>query len=236
MNPDSCRPRRTARTKCAQCAFTLIELLVVIAIIGILAGMLLPALNQAREKGRAALCISNLRQLGVANRMYLDDNDGVFAFHADYVGFHGSDHLWTLLLPYVKNNAGVFNCPSDRRPITTMSPSVISNRCSYASNDYLTGGYGSPIGAVNTEKAVTTSQSQLVCFTDSDLLVAPWLTIGKGIGNFSFNSTWPSPAPRRHSGGCNILMLDGHVEWYPVSQAPPVFLTTFKDATYYPFQ
>ncbi len=91
--------------------FTLIELLVVIAIIGILAGLLLPVVAKARERGRQAKCLGNTRQLAAAVMMYATDNRLRLPNVANDWAYK------TALQPYVKENEA-YACPSDRGAIS----------------------------------------------------------------------------------------------------------------------
>jgi prepilin-type N-terminal cleavage/methylation domain-containing protein len=124
ISPMAPRDRRTGRG-----AFTLIELLVVIAIIAILAGILFPVFARAREKARSTRCVANLKQVGAALRMYMDDYDGLFPWGVD-IADKNLPQIWDgypawqaqialmplmhdLVDPYVKNRE-VWHCASDK--------------------------------------------------------------------------------------------------------------------------
>jgi prepilin-type N-terminal cleavage/methylation domain-containing protein/prepilin-type processing-associated H-X9-DG protein len=123
-----------ARRRRFEPGFTLIELLVVIAIIAILAAILFPVFAGVREKARQASCLNNLKQLGTATNMYVQDYDETYPAYAfdekvewgggPWPAHFSSASRWVpQLMPYVKN-AKVFACPSDTNVTRNMNGSA----------------------------------------------------------------------------------------------------------------
>jgi len=98
-------------------AFTLVELLVVMAIVGLLAGLLLPVLGRARAQAKGAACLSNLRQIGVALQLYVDENDNRLPILYDAPPASPGAPRTNTLDVVLTNHLGstqVLGCPADR--------------------------------------------------------------------------------------------------------------------------
>jgi prepilin-type N-terminal cleavage/methylation domain-containing protein/prepilin-type processing-associated H-X9-DG protein len=203
--------------------FTLIELLVVIAIIAILAAILFPVFARARERARRTQCMSNMRQLGIALGMYIDDwHDRCFFFGhnrdlsrvkpAAPLGATIANRWWNQILPYTGKGGDLLVCPSDGGRV----PHSLEN-----------GQNGAPLvpRSYVANRAVESLMRDQVDDPASVVLVTE-----KGDG---FDDSWYEPpknlypkagytesvlAMRRHGGGCNNMFLDGHCQWLSRAQ------------------
>jgi prepilin-type processing-associated H-X9-DG protein len=210
-------------------AFTFTETLVIASIGFLLIGLLLPSLEDAKQKLQAAQCLSNMRQWGLAFGMYCNDNQDYMPY-TGMTGDIGSGFnlgAWFNVLPHyinqpplkdlyatnqvpVPGSRSVFVCPS-ARPID-YTPTTSKAYHSYAMNRELQGVLPSPPGKGLYERSIAALPGQVILFSESENNEFPF-TDGFfiGSGNLAIN---PNQAAPRHSGGRNFVFVDGHAQWY----------------------
>ena len=185
--------------------FTLIELLVVIAIIAILAAILFPVFMTAKAMGRQAACINNLKQLGNAATMYMDDWNGGRWLDADNMfdkpAQRFTSSYFYVLFPYTKNRT-CWICPSDTgNPRDGLPAKAADGETSYKINGWTCGNKTMPFPSK--------------CWMAIDGMPRSQLYVGRWIQcTFFAGPHWFYQATRaRHTDGYNMVFVDGHVKY-----------------------
>ncbi len=221
------------RPRCELGGFTLIELLVVIAIIAVLAGMLMPALKSARGKAQSMACMSNLKQILLADLLYADDhNDALVPYWisdgTSYLTPYTTYKYPGLLQPYIKPGSGTFvpsrnewmRCPAQKNKdpwgdvITGLGPVYAKGN-----NNHFIHSDG-----VSAPKRLSVRRGEI----RNSAATPSWLDVDGGTaqgypaycrGCFPAGlmlepiSSEPNNFGHRHNGGANVGFVDGHGEW-----------------------
>ena len=205
--------------------FTLIELLVVIAIIAILIAILMPALSRAREMGKRAACLSNVKQLALAWIMYADENDDRivngatgFSFTTTGWGDHGKERSWIdgyspnnlelaredirngALWPYTKSEK-MYRCPTGKRgEAFTYSIMFSMNAVNHTWVQGVRGAH------VKKRSEILPNVNKRVVFIDEGRMTSDAYAV------YYHLEQWFDSPPVRHGAGTTVSFADGHAE------------------------
>lgn len=215
-----------SRARKRDAGFTLIELLVVIAIIAILAAMLLPALARAKERAYTIQCTGNLHQISIGMTLFADDHNSLYPKSGGSIPWNATNpdaetNGWMQQLVSYEGNTNVYRCPGNRLyPPAPVNASAEPYPVQTPFN-YFNGARAAFIVANNSAavdlRRVLFPASQVL---SGDTIGTDFEIMDSDKDDYSQNCVGgaanglPWEEWQAHSGGQNVLFVDGHAKWY----------------------